>query len=62
MDMAILTDELLKEAHGKIMLHHKNLGSDDKVVKETQLVADLKSILVSQFGGRKKSAKPQVAH
>jgi AIPR protein len=57
MDIALLTDDLLKDSHEKVLFHYKNLGGDDKVAKGTQLLAELRSELVTQFGGTKKKVK-----
>jgi hypothetical protein len=54
MDVALLTDALLKSTFETVTAEYKKLGGDDKVAKGPELVAALKAKLVSEFGGQKK--------
>lgn len=60
LNIDLLTDEVLHDCYGKVLLHYKALGGDDKVAKGPELVQRVKADLVGSFGGlkKKKETKP----
>ena len=57
LNVDLLTDEVLHDCYEKVLLRYKELGSDDRVAKGSELVQLVKADLVAKFGGQKKKTK-----
>ena len=57
LNVDLLTNELLRESHSKVLKLYQELGADDKVAKGPELVQRVKADLIERFGGQTKKKK-----